>query len=332
MDSWGRDRYIAPTAAPPINPGARASQVPLPRNGLQKFIVQPEWDGQRLDRALALGSSGLSRGEARRLIAAGVVFVSGRRSGICSRLVRAGESIAWQSPARFVDESSGTDGGLHVVIERPGFWILDKPAGMPVEATRSGKVGTVVDVLHRRSGRTPFVTHRLDAATSGLLVVARQESIQAELNGLFAAHAISRRYLAVVALNTTTDGAQDTLWASGRVTIDRPLDGKAAVTHVTRVARSAYAAALVIDLETGRTRQIRRHLAAMGCPVVGESTTGQRTVGRLMLHAYQLSLPSTFSGGAIEAKAPLPEDFLARTRALEIDLEEQHLEAPRHPG
>jgi 23S rRNA pseudouridine1911/1915/1917 synthase len=292
----------------------------LPRNTLQRFIVQPEWEGERLDRALALGSAGLSRGEARRLIAAGVVFVAGRRSGICSRLVHSGESIEWRSPARFVDESSATDGGLHVVIERPGFWILDKPAGMPVEATRAGKVGTLVDVLHRRSGRPPFVTHRLDAATSGLLVVARQEAIQAELNRLFAEHAIARRYLAVVALHTANDSAQDALWAAGKVTIDRPLDGKAAVTHVALAARSACAAALVVDLETGRTRQIRRHLAAIGCPVVGESTTGQRTGGRLMLHAYRLSLPSTFSGGAVEAQAPIPEDFLTRTKALDLDL------------
>jgi 23S rRNA pseudouridine1911/1915/1917 synthase len=293
-------------------------------------VVPAAHDGERLDRALAAPASGVTRGEARRLIAAGVVFVGGRRCGICSRAVRAGETITWQTPARQPDGGGGQAPGaptLRVVVERPGFWIFDKPAGMAVEPTRAGKLGTLTDVVRARLGEPALITHRLDAATSGLLVVARQPAVQAELNGLLAAHAIGRRYLAVVSVDMAVAGVgvgvgagasalAERLWSAGALTIDRPLDGKRAVTHLRLVGRSASAASLVVDLETGRTHQIRRHLVELGCPIIGESPSGQRTGGRLMLHAYRLILPGRFSGGAIDVTAPLPEALRATLRTL----------------
>jgi len=289
-------------------------------------VVPAALDGERLDRALAAPASGVTRGEARRLIAAGVVFVGGRRCGICSRAVRAGETITWQTPARQPDGAGGQATGapaLRVVVERPGFWIFDKPAGMAVEPTRAGKLGTLTEAVRARLGEPALITHRLDAATSGLLVVARQPAVQAELNGLLAEHAIARRYLAVVSVDTAVAGAgpgasalAERLWSAGALTIEHPLDGKRAVTHLRLVGRSASAASLVVDLETGRTRQIRRHLVELGCPIIGESPSGQRTGGRLMLHAYRLILPGRFSGGAIDVTAPLPEALRATLRTL----------------
>ena len=285
-------------------------------------------NGERLDRALATAVSGMTRGEARRLISAGVVFVSGKRTGICSRVVRTGDAITWQAPA----EISGAAGvEIKVLLERPGYWIVDKPSGMPVEPTRGGKVGTLVDVMAHQMGAVPFVTHRLDTATSGLLIVARTKETQAELNGLFAIHAIARRYLAVVSLNAGTNPPGDELMRSGRLTIDRPLDGKPAVTHATVVARSDFAAALVVDLETGRTRQIRRHLAEAGYPVVGESASGQRTGGRLMLHAYRMSLPSRFRDGARDIRATCPTEFRSRMVALGVEVTDEQLESVPPP-
>jgi 23S rRNA pseudouridine1911/1915/1917 synthase len=292
-----------------------------------QLVVPAAHDGERLDRALAAPASGVTRGEARRLIAAGVVFVGGRRCGICSRAVRAGETITWQTPARQADGGRGEADApaLRVVVERPGFWIFDKPAGMAVEPTRAGKLGTLTDAVRARFGQPALVTHRLDAATSGLLVVARQPAVQAELNGLLAEHAIARRYLAVVSVDTAVAGAGalvERLWGSGALTIEHPLDGKRAVTHLRLVGRSASAASLVVDLETGRTRQIRRHLVELGCPIIGESPSGQRTGGRLMLHAYRLILPGRFSGGAIDVTAPLPEELRATLRTLGLPLPE----------
>ena len=249
--------------------------------------------GERLDRAMAALAPGLSRGEARRLIAAGVVFVDGKRTGIQSRQVRDGERISWNQSERAFDPERAGD--PRVVVERPELWIIDKPAGMPVEATRSGSHGTLHEWLARARGPA-FITHRLDTPTSGLIVVARDAGTQAALNRSFAAHAIRRRYLAVV---TPAPPWQ-------QQTLDAPLDGRTAVTHVTVVARAAgdTAAVLVVRLETGRSRQIRRHLGAAGFPVVGERADGARTAERLLLHAFELGL------SAADAGAPAGEPML----------------------
>ena len=91
--------------------------------------------------------------------------------------------------------------------------------------------------------------------------------------------------------------------------MDGPLDGRAAITHATVATRASVAAALVVRLETGRTRQIRRHLAAAGFPVVGETAAGTRTQARLLLHAFELGLPARAHAEPILATAPPPADF-----------------------
>jgi 23S rRNA pseudouridine1911/1915/1917 synthase len=267
------------------------------------LIVPAALAGERLDRAIAALGSNVSRGEARRLIAAGVVFVAGRRTGISSRQVRQGESISWEVPAR--RRETGLHGEPHIVVERDDLWIIDKPAGMPIEPTRSGWEGTLSDWLRQSHGQ-PFVTHRLDAATSGLVVVARDRATQATLNSLFATHAIGRRYVAVVSPCPSWD----------RVTLDTPIDARAAITHARVTFRSDVAAALEIDLGTGRTRQIRRHLADAGFPVVGETAAGARTHGRLLLHAFELRIPGNSIRGPVTATAAPPVDFAASAAIL----------------
>jgi 23S rRNA pseudouridine1911/1915/1917 synthase len=261
--------------------------------------------GERLDRAIASLVPGTSRGEARRLIAAGVVFIDGKRTGIQSRVVRLGERLSWETPA--IPFVPGPGAEARIVIERPELLIIDKPAGMPVEPTRQGSQGTLVEWIIRVRG-TAYITHRLDTATSGLIVVARDGDTQAALNESFAAHTITRRYLAVVTPSPP--------WSD--LTMDAPLDGRPAVTHATVAVRSPVAALLVVRLETGRTRQIRRHLADAGFPVGGETASGTRTAGRLLLHAFQLTLPSGAAGlpAEIAATAPPPADFLQAAEAL----------------
>jgi 23S rRNA pseudouridine1911/1915/1917 synthase len=275
----------------------------------REVIVPEALAGERLDRAIAALAPGVSRGEARRLIAAGVVFVDGKRTGIQSRLVRAGERLSWQPPIVLAERA---DFGVEprIVVERPELWIIDKPAGMPVEPTRLGKHGTLQEWLSEHFGGA-FITHRLDTATSGLIAVARTREAQAQLNALFAAHEVTRRYLAVVSPPPPeADPAAE-------LRIDVPLDGRAAITHAAVAARSPSAAALVVRLETGRTRQIRRHFAGAGFPVVGETLSGARTAQRLLLHAFELEVPwPAAPGGTIQASAPPPDDFLSAATAL----------------
>jgi 23S rRNA pseudouridine1911/1915/1917 synthase len=272
-------------------------------DGRTTVVVSDAVAGERLDRAIAALAPTVSRGEARRLIAAGVVFVAGRRTGISSRLVRAGEQIAWQQPARLRPPGSIPD--PRIVLERADLWIIDKPAGMPVEPTRSGSLGTLTEWLKHGHGPA-FVTHRLDAATSGLLVVARDRETQVALNDLFARHAVGRRYLAIV--------APPPVWET--TTLSEELDGRPAVTRVRVTARAPAAAAVVVDLETGRTRQIRRHLAGAGSPVVGEDVTGARTNARLLLHAFALTLPWPAGGGTLSFTASPPPAWTADAAVL----------------
>jgi 23S rRNA pseudouridine1911/1915/1917 synthase len=294
----------------------------MSRTDAREVTVPESLTGERLDRAMAALAPGISRGEARRLIAAGVVFVDDKRTGIQSRVVRAGERIHWESPLAPISGEAAARRPVaepRIVVERSQLWIIDKPAGMPVEATRLGKHGTLHEWLSGRSGAgAAFITHRLDTPTSGLIVVARDRATQAGLNALFAAHAITRRYLAVV-----EPAPAAALGAELR--FDAALDGKTAVTHAAIVARSESAAALVVRLETGRTRQIRRHLAGAGSPVVGETLSGARTAQRLLLHAFELSVPwplaAPVQGRAITALAPPPADFLAAAVALGLEPE-----------
>jgi 23S rRNA pseudouridine1911/1915/1917 synthase len=285
----------------------------MSRTDAREVTVPESMAGERLDRAIAALAPDISRGEARRLIAAGVVFIDDKRSGIQSRQVRGGERIHWESPLAPIGEGQARRAvdEPRIVVERAQLWIIDKPAGMPVEATRLGKHGTLHEWLVARAGAA-FVTHRLDTPTSGLIVVARDRKTQAGLNALFAAHAVTRRYLAVVEPPPAPLGAE--------LRFDGPLDGKTAVTHAKVVARSDAAAALVVQLETGRTRQIRRHLAGAGSPVSGETLSGARTAQRLLLHAFELGVPwplaAPVAGRAITALAPPPADFLAPAAAL----------------
>ena len=280
-------------------------------------VVSAALAGERLDRAMAAVAPGLTRGEARRLIAAGVVFVAGRRTGIASRQVREGETLTWNDPVvTSAPGSSALPGGPQgggpgeprIVVERSELWIIDKPAGMPVEPTRGGARGTLVEWLRPRGGG--LIAHRLDVATSGLIVVARERPALVALNALFAAHAVERRYLAVVSPAPPWEAA----------TFDQPLDGRSAVTHARVTAQAAAAALVEVTLETGRTQQIRRHLRGAGYPVIGETASGARTGRRLLLHAYALSIPwpAERPRETIGTLAPPPEDFAAPAGALGI--------------
>jgi 23S rRNA pseudouridine1911/1915/1917 synthase len=272
--------------------------------------------GERLDRVIPQLCPQVSRSHARRLIEGGAVFVDRRRARVCSRPVKGGERLTcyelFTPPADRAHSSS--TGQPRIVLSTPELMIMDKPAGMPVEPTRSGIRGTVAGWLEER-GEPAFITHRLDAATSGLLLVARTRPAQVQINGLLSRHAIRRRYLAVVS-PPPAEGPAPTKMAS---TIEAPLDGRPARTLVTLAARSPRAALLVVELETGRWRQIRRHLAQQGTPVVGDRATGGGPASRLLLHASHLQL--RWQGEALACEAPLPPEFRAELERLELSAE-----------
>jgi 23S rRNA pseudouridine1911/1915/1917 synthase len=274
-----------------------------PPSPLVDAVIPADIAGERLDRAIARLCPTLSRLEARRMIAGGSVFVDQRRTRIASKLLRAGQRLCCYRLA------AAPPGGAapRVVFRGDGFLVVDKPAGVAVEATRAGDVATVARWLAGQ-GETAFVTHRLDAAVSGALVVATTAAAQAALNRLFAAHGVERRYLAAVSPAPSWE----------EKTIERPLDDQPARTRARVAARAAEAALVEVRLDTGRFRQIRRHLAAEGVPVVGDrDQKNAARAERTLLHAHRVVF--TMAGQAVDVSVPLGDDFRTALKALGLD-------------
>jgi len=229
----------------------------------------------RLDQAVALRFN-ISRRKARELIAAGRVLVNSRPVRVASREVGGDElRIAEELPA------------VAVLAMHDDWLAVDKPAGMPTQPPRDRSALSLEEIL-RVQYREIYLVHRLDTPTSGAVVFARNRKAAARLSSLFASRAIRKTYLAVI------DGTIE------EQTIDSPIDGKEAIT----IVRPRGGNVIEAEILTGRTHQIRIHLASIGHPVAGDRRYGGAPAARLMLHAWKLEHEDL---GTIEA--PLPYDF-----------------------
>jgi len=246
--------------------------------------------GERLDRAIPALAPSISRTRARKLIEGGAVFVDRVRIRVCSRGVHPGQTVTCYQLA------APAAGEPRVVHDAADLVVIDKPVGMAVEPTRAGATGTLAAWL-RKALPGALTTHRLDAPTSGLCLCARGDAARAEVNRMLAAHEIRRSYLAVVSPAPAWD----------ELRLDAALDGRPAVTLARVTVRQDGAALLALELETGRTRQIRRHLAGAGVPIVGDRATPAREAPRLMLHAARLRL--LWRAQEIDIQCPPPTGF-----------------------
>lgn len=215
----------------------------------------------RLDQALAARFS-ISRRKARELISAGRVLVNQRPVRIASREIAENDQIAYAEAPPQVPVVRVTD-----------EWIaVDKPAGMPTQPPRDRARLSLEEIL-RLEYREIYLVHRIDTPTSGVVLFARTRKAAARLSELFASRAIRKTYLAVV------DGAIDR-----EITIDSPIDGREAITIVRPHGGNVVEA----EILTGRTHQVRIHLASIGHPVAGDRRYGGSQAPRLMLHAWKL--------------------------------------------
>ncbi len=297
-----------------------------------------EWDGSvgsedaglRLDQFLAepLGS----RGARRRLIAAGLVAVEGR-SVRKRHQVSAGERVVVQQEAfealpGFDPAHSATAVAYTVVYEDDALIVVDKPAGVIVHPAKGHEEGTLAQALADRAagGEDPYragIVHRLDRDTSGLLVVAKSDSVHRELKALLQARELRREYLTVVdGVPPAHSGTIDA--PIGRDRRDRVLHSietdspREARTHFELLEPLRHEALLRVSLETGRTHQIRVHMQAIGHPVLGDRAYGGPVrfgLQRQFLHAARLAFPHPVTGEPIDVSSPLPEDLAA---ALEL--------------
>jgi 23S rRNA pseudouridine1911/1915/1917 synthase len=288
-------------------------------------------DAPRLDVFVA-AQLDLSRNHAATLIAEGHVLVNGRAER-ASYKARSGEEIVVDVPPPRGREVAGEDIPIKVVFEDEEVIVIDKAAGMVVHPAPGNWTGTLVNALKGRGGPLSEgtgegregIVHRLDKQTSGLLLVAKTDRAHRVLGEALQARKITRRYAAMAWGHLSDD----------RVTVDKPLDrdprdrtkvavvatGRPAKTDFVRLARFESVDLLRAHLHSGRTHQIRVHLASIGHPVVGDDTYGGGGGRKLLalpaqrhfLHAAWLAFVHPMTKLSMDFRSPLPEDL---SRAL----------------
>ena len=235
--------------------------------------------------------------------------------------VRGGEQIEIApQPESAVDAHRPEDIPLDVVFEDDALLVVNKPAGLVVHPGSGNWRGTLLNALLRRVPALAGIpragiVHRLDKDTSGLLVVAKTLTAQAALVRQLQARSVKREYLAVAHGHVVRDGRVEA--PIGRHPLRRTriavvARGRPAVTHYQVLERHAHATVLRCRLETGRTHQIRVHLASLGHPLLGDATYGKRgglPFARQALHAERLAIVHPVTGKAVEWQAPLPADM-----------------------
>ena len=293
-----------------------------------KQRVPEEAAGERLDRFLASLPEIGSRSVAERLLEAQGVLVDGRPLGKSHRL-GGGEDLEFDPPERAAATLEPERMDLRIAYEDEHLIVVDKPAGLVVHPAPGHASGTLVHGLleHDVAGGDadrPGIVHRLDRDTSGLMVIARSEEAHAGLQSLVRSHALERRYAALVVgrPRSRTGKIEAPIGRDRRDPLRHSLDTvtpRPAVTHFEVRELLPRHTLLDVRLETGRTHQIRVHLAAIDLPVAGDTVYGRpHEVGleRQFLHAGRLAFPHPLTGARVDVESPLPPDLTeALTRA-----------------
>ena len=289
---------------------------------LARVTVPDEAAGLRLDRFLARLPEIGSRAASERLLEAGGVLVDGTPA-VKSRRLSGGETVEFEpDPRTRRAELAPEEVGLRVAYEDEHLLVVDKPAGVVVHPSPGHESGTLVHgvLAHGAAGgeeeERPGIVHRLDRDTSGLLVVARSQEAHERLKRLVQKHALERTYLALARgrPRSRRGRIEAPIGRHRRDPTRQSLDTESprdAVTHFELLEQLGQHALLRVDLETGRTHQIRVHLAAIGLPVVGDAVYGlpDPALGRQFLHATRLALDHPFTGERLEIESPLPAEL-----------------------
>jgi 23S rRNA pseudouridine1911/1915/1917 synthase len=281
--------------------------------------------GARLDRYVADQLPDLSRGTVQGLIESGRVLVDGQQRKSKFRMTP-GEVVSVEIPPSRTDEILPDPIPLAVVYEDADVVVVNKPAGMVVHPSPGHQRGTLANALLAHvpgisvgGSQRPGIIHRLDKDTSGLIVAAKTDRGRTALVSQWEDRSVEKTYLALV-----SGSVED-----GEATIDAPIgrdpknrlrmavvrSGRPAVTHFRVVERFLNTTLLEVSIETGRTHQIRVHLAFIGHPIVGDQFYGRARpmepqLERQFLHASSLGFQLT-DGTALRLEAPLPDDLQA---------------------
>jgi 23S rRNA pseudouridine1911/1915/1917 synthase len=323
-----------------------------------ELAAAPADAGMRLDRFLSSRLEGLTRSRIQALIRSGRVSGPAGTIGDTSARVKPGERFEVSVPPPEAARPEAETIPLNVTYEDDDLIVIDKPAGLVVHPSAGHASGTLVNALIAHCGaslsgiggvKRPGIVHRLDKETSGLLVVAKSDAAHQGLQGQFAAHGadgrLERTYLAIVwGAPARPRGTIDARLARSpanrtRIAVVRGERGRHAVTHYQVIDTfvdgrgKPLASLLQVRLETGRTHQIRVHLAHIGHPVMGDPTYGAgfktsasrlapeaqaalAALGRQALHAAELGFEHPLTGRRLRFSSPLPDDIDRLRKAL----------------
>ncbi|MCR5134334.1 MAG: RluA family pseudouridine synthase [Clostridiales bacterium] len=291
------------------------------------IVIGKEEEGARLDAALSLALSDTSRSYLQKLIADGQVSIDGSVCTVKKTPVREGQEIVVLVPPPTALKVEAEEIPLDIVYEDQDLLVVDKPRGMVVHPAPGNPSGTLVNALLWHCGSSlssingvirPGIVHRIDKDTSGLLMVAKNDKAHVSLSEQLAAHTITRRYQAVVLNNFKEDEG----------TVDAPIGrdsgmrlrqavtdkhARHAVTHYKVLERFGRYTLIEARLETGRTHQIRVHMAYIKHPLLGDDLYGRGKnpfgVSGQVLHAGVLGFVHPSTGAYMEFTSPLPAYF-----------------------
>jgi 23S rRNA pseudouridine1911/1915/1917 synthase len=315
--------------------------------GGKQFVdvrLEPTHAGWRLDRALAAAVPTLSRERLKALIRTGALVAGEREVRDPAIKVRGDEIFRLAVPEPEPAHNEAQDIPLRVIFEDEHLLVVDKPAGLVVHPAAGNRDGTLVNALLYHCGDSlsgiggvarPGIVHRIDKDTSGLLVVAKTDVAHEGLAKQFAAHSIDRRYLAIVTgVPRTIEGKVDAPLARSatnrkKIAIVEGLRGKRAVTHWRRLQILREAALVECRLETGRTHQVRVHMASLGHPLVGDPVYGrsEKTHGKILkelqfhrqaLHAAELGFTHPVLKHRLSFASAMPPDMQDLFNALGV--------------
>lgn len=306
---------------------------------VRRIIVPIELHGSRLDTILAKLAPHHSRSRWQNIIREGLVNLNGRTVTKASQKLASCDSIEWQEPIARPIELVPEPRPLRVLYEDSHILVLDKPAGIVIHPAPGHEAGTLVHALLHHcpdlrgvGGKTrPGIVHRLDRDTSGALVVAKHEEAHRQLAEQFKSRQVKKEYLALVhgqpepptSTIETLIGRNPSRRARMSARVPR---GRFARTHYQTLASSSIGSLLLVRIETGRTHQIRVHMAHIGHPIVGDAMYSSRTVvnrnlgaDRQMLHAWKLAFSHPATLEPLEFESPVPPDFKTVMRAMQIN-------------